>query len=870
MEMNLVSGQAGSLVLLAPLSGLVIPLEEVPDPVFAQKLVGDGLAIDPLSETLSSPFAGEVVQIHPACHALTLRHPSGVQVLMHIGLETVQLKGQGFHCLVKVGDQVTAGQPLIQFDADYLAQRVPSLISPIIILADGQSVDFEVTYGLAQQNKPGFLVLRGLRGTGDTQGSETVSESVSVSETVSESESVSETETEAAEANSRARVKIPLETGLHARPASLVVQAAKRFSSQLTLTYAGKTAQCRSLVQLLELAVPHQGEVVITAQGADHRLAVKELQRLLSELQEDAPTSPLRNSTAATAVMTHENRLGGVVAAPGIVAGRIYVYQPQSLTPPEYGEASAKEHQRLFVGLQSVAQDLQTLQQQVKASAGAGQAAIFAAHLDILEDPALLSAIEDLIHQGKSAAWAVNAVFSHEVARLEKVANELIAARANDLKDVGRRLVAQLMESTPEIPQLPPQTILVAEDLTPSDTAALDRNQVVGFCTLKGGSSSHVAILARSLGLPALAAIDARAFNLSDGETVILNANEGYLQLKPSSQELEALAQLNQNLEVQRQAEERAAQQTAMTQDGTQILVFANFASHQEAERGRTLGAEGVGLMRSEFLFLNRQTAPSEEEQYQIYSHITQCLGPDRPVIIRALDVGGDKPLAYCPLPAEDNPFLGERGLRLLLREQQLFRTQVRALLRAHQHGPIRLMLPMVTNLDEVQAARAMVREEQESLGVPALPLGIMIEVPAAALMADQLAREVDFFSIGTNDLTQYALAMDRNHPSLARHVDGLHPAVLKLIQQTVTAAHRAEIEVGICGGIAGDASGVPILIGLGLRELSVSLPSVPGIKARVRDLHLAHCERVAEQALGMTSAQQVRDLIKREFPKRN
>ena len=846
MEIDLSTGQENpTLVLQAPLSGLVIPLEEVPDPVFAQKMVGEGVAIDPTSQSLHAPFAGEVVQLHPSHHALTLRHSSGLEVLMHIGLDTVGLKGVGFTPRVQVGDQVKPGDTLIDFDADLISQKVPSLISPVILLPSDQTWDFETVLGATQANKAGFLTLHNLvappsadKTQPETQGAETIS----------------------------SQLKINLANGLHARPASLLVQASKRFQAKTRLQFGDKQANCQSLVQILELAVPCGGELQLHASGPQSQQAIDELSRLLTELREE-PHQPPSNRPTTSASSEDGQRLGGVTAAPGMTAGKIFVLHHQELHPEKEGTGAQAELKALFAALKKVRQQLQELQAQVKRSAGSAQAAIFSAHQDILDDPSLLEAIEVSIQENNSAAWSVQKVITHEVERLEKVPNELIAARANDLKDVGQRIVTSLLGKSPTLPDIPQNSILIAEDLSPSDTAALDKGKVAGFCTVRGGSSSHVAILARSLDIPALAATDARVLNLTNGQAVLLNASAGYLQLDPPAAELAQLENQRQLKLERKTQEEDQAHLPATSQDGHRIKVFANFASVEESEKGVDLGAEGVGLMRSEFLFLNRDQAPTEEEQFQIYSHMTKAMGADRPVIVRTLDVGGDKPLAYCPVPEEENPFLGERGLRLLLKEPKLFRSQLRALLRASQQGPIRIMLPMVTNLSEVQEAKAIIREEQVALGVAPVPVGIMIEVPAAAIMADRLAEEVDFFSIGTNDLTQYLLAMDRNHPSLARQVDGLHPAVLNMIEKTAAAAHARGIELGVCGGIAGDSLGIPLLIGLGVEELSVSLPSVPAVKARVRELELGACQSLAQRALTLSSAADVRALVQEEMP---
>jgi phosphocarrier protein FPr len=407
----------------------------------------------------------------------------------------------------------------------------------------------------------------------------------------------------------------------------------------------------------------------------------------------------------------------------------------------------------------------------------------------------------------------------------------------------------------------PTNSLLIAEDLTPSDTAVLDRSHVVGFCTTRGGATSHVAILARSLGIPALAGIEPAALEVPNGTIVILDGNKGTLRLHARQEEVTRIRQEQLRAEQRRVENLAHALEPAVSLDGTRIEVLANIGGLKDATQIAALGGEGVGLLRSEFLFMERSDAPTEEQQFETYKAIVQAVGP-HPLIIRTLDVGGDKPLPYLPIPKEDNPFLGERGIRVGLDRPEILRTQLRAILRAAPFGKVSVMFPMIATLDELRDVKAVLAEEAASLGLPTIPAGIMVEVPATAVMAAQFAREADFFSIGTNDLTQYTLAMDRGHPKLAPQVDGLSPAVLRLIAHTVEGARVAGRRVGICGGIASDPRAVPTLIGIGVDELSVSLPAIPAVKAQIRALRADDCRQLAKRALAAESAEEVRSLV--------
>jgi phosphocarrier protein FPr len=480
----------------------------------------------------------------------------------------------------------------------------------------------------------------------------------------------------------------------------------------------------------------------------------------------------------------------------------------------------------------------------------------------LIADPDVLELAESAIAKGKSAAFAWKTAVMTHAERLAALRNQLLAQRANDLRDVGLRVLTALTGVEMRTPDYRPNSVLIAEDLTPSDTAALDRSRVAGFCTTRGGATSHVAILARSLGIPALAGIEPSALDVVDGTLVILDGNTGTLRLHASPEEVSRIRQVQQRAERVRQENVSHALEPAVTLDGARIEVLANIGGLKDATQIAALGGEGVGLLRSEFLFMERSDAPTEEQQFDMYRAIVQAVGREHPVIIRTLDVGGDKPLSYLPIPREDNPFLGERGIRVGLDRPEILRTQLRAILRAAAFGKVSVMFPMIATLNELKDVKAMLAEEAASLGVPPLPAGIMVEIPATAVMAAQFAREAEFFSIGTNDLTQYTLAMDRGHPKLAPQVDALSPAVLRLIAHTVQGAHPEQRRVGVCGGIASDPRAVPILLGIGVDELSVSLPAIPAVKAQIRALRLDACQELAARALAAESAEDVRALV--------
>lgn len=847
MVLQVPSQARQTLRLVAPLSGFLLPVDQVPDPVFAQKMVGDGIAIDPISNVLVAPCDGEIVQVHPSNHAVTVKTAEGVEILMHIGLDTVELRGEGFAPRVNLGDRVTTGTPLVEFDIDYVALHAKSLLTMVVVTNTDRVAEFVYQSGLVQSGKDIFLELVLAEGgeAAAAEGGELVTSEPIV---------------------------IPNPTGLHARPAAVLVNLAKKYQSKVTLHRGENRANAKSVVALMGLQVGNGETVTLEAQGVDAKEAITELtEAVRSGLGEaGAAPAPAPASIAQSALKApppqpksdDPNIILGVPASSGLAVGNTYRVREQKLEVDEIGGSSEKERRKLEDAIAKAALEVESIRAKVHGQGDPGKAAIFAAHQEMLDDPELMDIATSAINKGKSAAFAWQQTYLEQADQLSKLDNELLAQRANDVRDVGMRVLRILtgVEAT-EI-KYPHNTILIAEDLTPSDMANLDRERVVGFCTLAGGATSHVAILARSMGIPAIAGIEPRIMDLADGTPVILDGTKGKLRLNAPIQEIERTKTRIERQQARRAEDLTHAFEPAITRDGYRVEVVANIGSIKDAEEAASLGAEGVGLLRTEFVFMERSKAPTEDEQTGIYRGIAEAMGANKPIIIRTLDVGGDKPLPYLPMAHEENPFLGERGIRFGFDQPELQRTQFRAILRASTTGKVRVMFPMIGRIEELRMAKAMLEEERQQLNLPPIEVGIMIEIPSAAIMAETLAKEADFFSVGTNDLTQYTLAVDRGHPKLAPFVDGVHPAVLRLIDQAVKGAGRYGKWVGVCGGIGSDPQAIPILIGLGVKELSASVTMIPSIKAQVRSLDLDHCQKLAAQALGMETAAEVRDLV--------
>jgi phosphocarrier protein FPr/phosphocarrier protein len=561
---------------------------------------------------------------------------------------------------------------------------------------------------------------------------------------------------------------------------------------------------------------------------------------------------------------TERPTLAGVVAAPGLAIGRAHRLITTVEKPHERGKSVDFETAALDFAIAKVHAHLKT---QSEIGRTPQQREIMAAHAALIEDPELVEATRERIGRGESAGWAWSRTIATQTAILRGLDNARLAERAADLVDIEQQVLTVLGGGSVGQPELPEEAIVVADDLLPSQFMAFGDRLPLGIVVARGGRTSHVAILAASSGVPMLAAVGTDALRVAEGAALILDGEAGALAVNPTGETIEAKRRVALERQARREANLAAAGQSCLLADGKRLPVYANVGSVADAARGLAFGAEGSGLLRTEFLFLDRPSAPTEAEQQAEYQAIADAL-PGLPLTIRTLDIGGDKPIAYLAQEKEENPILGVRGIRVCRRRPDLLSQQFRAILKVRPVAQVRVMLPMITDASELRWARELFLAEKAALGIEAeVPLGIMVEVPAAVALADRLALEADFFSIGTNDLTQYVLAMDRGNSALAPEIDGLHPAVLRMIAETVRGARTAGRPVGVCGGLASEMAAAPILIGLGVDSLSATRSGIPDLKAFIRTLDLATCEAIAAEALALDTAAEVRALVARSWP---
>ena len=785
------------IVLKAPFSGWSMPLAEVPDQVYSQGLAGAGQAIDPSDGLLVAPCEGEIVQLHRCSHALTLKRPDGLEILMHVGIDSVALQGQGFRSLVQVGDQVQCGTPLLEFEVDQVADQVRSLISVFVIPSNPQVRGVEALSGVIRRGQDWMRV----------QFQPHSSEASAGSPPQASGESVGRWLT------------LPNPSGLHARPAARLLQLVRELPGDVFVESRQSRASARSIVSVLALDLGCGDDMRLVSSDLDSRQMGELESQILGGLGDDLlETSSPRPATASVPELPSSDDprgiLPGIIASTGLALGQVHHWRRPQFDLTGRPEPAHQEERSWQKALRQAATGIEELY----SKAPLQQQGIFAAHREILQDPSLLEQCRHFRAQGHPAAWSWHQAYQTQAEKLEALANPVLAARANDLRDVGERVLRCLLGDTGQ-PQVPKGCILVARDLYPSDVLQLDLSDVQGICLARGAAGSHMALLARSLEVPALCGLGETCLELKPGSQVIVDADQGLLYTQPGEEQVQrAQRRLEERNRLRLQAQQRADQQ-ALTRDGQRVHVGLD-----------QMNPEGLPD-EVDFLVHHVDGLPCD------YRAMAAAVGTQKRLILRLPD-----------------PTTGVQPGAAVTQEW----------LECSHLCRLGLLVPMVASPASWRAVRT---ELQGWIGSHPIELGLLVEIPAAALLAEQLAREVDFLVLGANSLVHYTLALARARPELLSKADCLHPAVLQLMQRVGQAAAGEGKWLAVCEPAAQDLEVVPMWLGLGVNHLSVQASSLAAVKAEIRRWSGNQGGQLLRQALSMGEPEEVRQLVRRRVP---
>lgn len=685
-------------------------------------------------------------------------------------------------------------------------------------------------------------------------------------------------------------VEILNETGVHARPATYLVGVVRKLSSSITLSKGGDVARGKSLIEILGLSLAKGDRVVITAEGdnaqSDLDIVVGAFKSGLGENVTEVSSSAIQekhvhnsgrvgvisslecNEELAKRIFSKEQGVlvNGITIYSSVVVGKAYILKEQKFEVVEDSKLSVEEEKSRFAKAsaevsEALRQLIKTAQEEGKSS----QAEIFAAHLEVLSDDFLLKTIEKHLQEGKTADYAVQLGAGAMAGVLKQTGNPLLQERVADVKDIEKHLLTILSGGQLSSVAIPEGAVVIAEDLTPSAITSLS-GAAKAVVLARGSATSHISIMMKNEGIPSMVAAGMEILSITNGTSLILKGHEGTLEINPSEGKVLATEQQVCKLATRRQENLSNAKVPSVTQDGLEIRVLGNVGDLTQAEKAHSRGAQGIGLVRTEFLFMNSASCPTEEEQSKMYQDICNAMKGDY-VVFRTLDVGGDKPISYINIPKEENPIVGLRGVRNYDLNKDVVESQLKALLKIKPAGVCKIMAPMVSSVPEVLAFKEWINNIKKELGVDTkIEVGIMVEVPSVALMSKQFAAHVDFFSIGTNDLTQYLLAIDRGHGLLTKQLSNLNPALLQAIAMTCEGAEAYGVKVGVCGAMASELECIPLLIGLGVNNLSCSAELIPDAKALIRSLTVAKCQEVAKKATMLSDPEAVKELVFKEF----
>lgn len=820
--------------ILAPCSGSIVSLEQINDATFSGRMLGDGIAINPSSGTIFAPFDGIITTLHKNRHALTIKSEE-IEVLIHIGLDTVNLNGEGFTAYTSAGKEVKKGEKLLTFDKHIIEKNGYDAAIVVIVLQPENAGLTKTTEPFVRENETCIL---------------------SINANNEDKNPTDENPGNNDESVFSQTIIIRNKNGLHARPAGRLAKIASEFAERIEIEKDGIRVSAKSVTGILSLDVRKNDVVTIHASGKNARQAIETIIAGINEAEEEVHRPEAINTTKQEAVdFSKENiKITGTPINRGIVFGKAYWLKNEANESTSIYKGFEEEIRTLQNAIQKATEELE---KEIGAASADSHKEILRAHLQILHDPYLTETAENHIKQKKTAANAFSKVIRQSISSLEKTSNAFIKERTGDYKDIERRVLHAISGKTTTIPQIPENSIVFAGEFLPGDIAAL-ANKAKGVVSAKGSPTSHASIMLKNAGIPAIINTRVHLSEAISGKEVFLNATEGYAIINPAKEiKTETLKTIEETDKIDA-INKKNAHEKAVTKDGVEIRITGNIGSAEEATTAIDNGAEGIGLVRTEFLFLHHTTVPTEEEQIERYREITTNAG-NKPVTFRLFDISEDKPLPFFRIPEEGNTSF--RGVRAYPENEAIIRTQIRALLHANSSQQIRILIPMVSEVSEIIYVNKLIEEEQQQLQYPAaVPVGMMIEIPNAVLMMKQFAPHVDFFSVGTNDLSQYASATDRQEVQDNMYLNPGFLNLIRIIGETATFINKP---VSVCGSMSGEFAAIPFLIGFGITELACPGGAIPGIKAFIRELDFNQCKNAAYQALELSNAKEVKDCVK-------
>lgn len=837
--------QTSEVPVCSVANGQIINLDEIPDETFAERMVGDGVAVRTSETQIYSPVNGTITSIAKELHAFMLTDDNGLEYLVHIGIDTVNLKGEPFKALVKEGDKVTTNSPVIEVDWSKVTGRVPS--NDIMVLCTSEEK------------------MKGVHVSSDKTAKRGVQAFTVTIDGVAKNTASPAASTPASSGNGKFQFSKEIvvldKIGLHARPAAKIVKIVKDSGSPVTIIKEGKEAPANSIGSIMQLNVRFQDKITIGVNAANGNDIIAKIEDAINSEANNAPEPTAKKENKLTGFKGSANAKPGIAASAGVGYGKVFLLKDASESREYRAFTSVDDEKTLFK--KAVKDISEELEHKKLSAASKSQREVFEAHSLLITDDQLKQTVYKYILQNNSADKSVDLAVKEIGDELIKSGNEYMAQRKADYVDLSNEIYEKITgKSDDQMKHLPEgEFVLASRELLPSQTAQLPMKRIQAIISAEGGATSHASILSQSLGIPSVVGLGDIVYTLN-GKNVAVNGVDGFIEIEPTGETLELVNKTIAKIHEAKQTNLKNAKEPAITTDGVKFKCLGNAATADDVAKAVENGAEGIGLLRSEILLESATTRPTAEEQAQILVNAEKHL-QGRPIKFRLFDIGADKQVSFLKMEQEGNPFLGIRGIRLLLKEQELMREQIKGVYLAVKETKMnaQIMIPMISTVTELKQSVKIIEEVRQSIDAPKIPIGIMLEVPSAIFMIEKLSEYAEFFSIGTNDLTQYMLAADRQNPNLGSLADDFDPGVLQAIALAAKLCNKTGRTLGVCGKLASKMEGALFLVGIGVNEISSSVSSIPDMKAAIREHSMTELQALAQKAITMPDPASARAL---------